>query len=301
MTALRELIKSAKQLGCKVLENEPMRLHTSFKIGGPARVFIESGDAAALGTLLRQCHETGIPRLILGRGSNLLVADEGLSGAVLRLTGTEPSRFQDGMIRCVAGVSLSSLCRFALKNGISGLEFAWGIPGSAGGAAYMNAGAYGGEMKQLLISCEHITPEGLPGFLPADRMELAYRHSAYAENGCLITALRLAAKPGDKPEIEARMKELYRRREEKQPLNFPSAGSVFKRPPGSYAGTLIESCGLKGKSVGGAQVSEKHAGFIINTGGALCGDVLRLIDLIQEEVLRQTGISLECEIKTVRF
>ena len=189
------------------------------------------------------------------------------------------------------------LCRFALQNSLSGLEFAFGIPGSCGGAAFMNAGAYGGEMKDVLFKCDHIDENGERGSLSGDELNLSYRHSAYSENGCTITGLYLKLKKGNPDEIKAKMDDFLQRRKDKQPLEYPSAGSTFKRPEGYFAGALIEECGLKGKQVGGAQVSEKHAGFIINKGGATCTDILELCKICSETVYKQKGVKLEMEIR----
>lgn len=298
---LQKLREYADSLGCTCKENEPMSRHTSFKIGGPVSLLIQANSTQALAKVMRRCAGQDIRLLYLGNGSNLLISDKGLKGVALKLDDSMSPQLQGSTIICSAATSLTRLCRYALDNSLTGLEFAFGIPGSSGGAAYMNAGAYGGEMKDILQSCDHITPDGEEAVLPAGRMELGYRHSVYAHNGCFITRLHLTLKPGDNDAIRARMEELMHRRSEKQPLEHPSAGSIFKRPPGGYAGTLIEQCSLKGKTVGGAQVSEKHAGFIINIGGATCNDVQRLIEHIQQTVYKQTGIALECEIKVIEF
>ena len=192
------------------------------------------------------------------------------------------------------------MCSFALENSLTGLEFAYGIPGSCGGAAFMNAGAYGGEMKDVLYRCDHIDKNGDKGFIEGEDMRLSYRHSAYYDNGCIVTGLYLKLKKGDKEEIKAKMTELMGRRKDKQPLEFPSAGSTFKRPEGYFAGALIEECNLKGVSVGGAQVSEKHAGFVINTGGATCKDVLDLCKKVSDTVYDKKGVKLEMEIRVTK-
>lgn len=189
------------------------------------------------------------------------------------------------------------VCRTALEHSLTGLEFAYGIPGSCGGAAFMNAGAYGGEMKDVLVRCTHIDGDGKLGQLAGEDLHLSYRHSAYYDNGCIITGLELRLQPGDPAEIKAKMDDLISRRREKQPIEYPSAGSTFKRPPGHFAGALIDQCGLRGTSVGGARVSEKHAGFVINTGGATCADVLALCRQCREKVLAETGVELEMEIR----
>lgn len=245
------------------------------------------------------CSENGIRFLPVGNGSNLLVSDNGINACVICFSGdySEVRLEGEDVIFAQSGAPLMKLCRFALQNSLSGLEFAYGIPGSCGGAAFMNAGAYGGEMKDVLFRCEHIDKNGNKGFLEGDALELSYRHSAYYENGCTITGIYVKLKKGNKEEIKAKMQDLISRRREKQPLEYPSAGSTFKRPPGYFAGSLIEECGLKGKTVGGAQVSEKHAGFVINKGGATCADVLELCSFCSDTVYKKKGVKLEMEIR----
>lgn len=294
-----QILSLAKSLGCRAYENAPMREYTSFKVGGNAALLVMPNSADSLGALLAACRRENIKTYVIGNGSNILVSDKGLDGVVLRIAGdfAEAETLGDGKIRCDAGISLGRLCSFALSHGLTGLEFAYGIPGTAGGAAYMNAGAYGGEMKQVLLSCTHIAPDGSIGSLSGEELALGYRKSAYTENGCVITSLLLQLQEGDQAEIKAQMEDKMQRRKEKQPLEYPSAGSTFKRPEGNFAGALIEGCSLKGKSVGGAQVSEKHAGFIINKGGAKAADICDLIALVQETVYREKGIFLETEVK----
>lgn len=228
--------------------------------------------------------------------------DDGIDACVLILG--EPfsqiKLIDDETIYAKAGAKLIALCRFAYEHSLSGLEFAYGIPGSAGGAAFMNAGAYGGEMKDVLYKCEHIDKNGDIGFLEYDDLKLSYRHSAYYDNGAVITGLYLKLKKGEKSEIKEKMDDLIGRRRAKQPLEYPSAGSTFKRPEGYFAGALIEQCNLKGKSVGGAQVSEKHAGFVINKGGATCKDVLDLCKYCSDKVMEETGVKLEMEIRVTK-
>lgn len=302
MKSYSTLLQLAEELNCPALQNESMSKHTTFKIGGNADVFITVPSKDALCRLVRLCRGEEIPVFLLGNGSNLLVSDQGIRGAVLALCGEfEKIRLVDETtIECGAAVTLAKLCQFALKESLSGLEFAWGIPGSVGGAAYMNAGAYGGEMKDVLLSCYHVTPDGVPGTLKKEELDLSYRHSAYTDNGCVITSVKVGLKRENPLLIRERMEDYMARRKSKQPLEFPSAGSVFKRPAGYFAGALIEGCGLKGKRVGGACVSDKHAGFIINDKNATCRDVENLVREIQETVREKTGVSLECEIKTVR-
>ena len=289
-----------ERFGCEVKADEPMKNHTSFKIGGCADLFVTVSRTKQLVQVIRTAGDNRIPLFILGNGSNLLVSDKGIRGIVLKLGGEfcDIGWNEDGTIRCGAGAQLSKLCAFALEHSLTGLEFAWGIPGSCGGAAFMDAGAYGGEMKDVVTSCEHIDLcTGEAGRFEGEELDFAYRHSVYSGGGYVITALHLRLKEGDKEEIRAKMDDLMGRRKEKQPLEYPSAGSVFKRPAGYFAGGLIEQCGLKGAQSGGAQVSPKHAGFIVNVGGATCEDVLRLIERIQKTVREETGVELECEVR----
>lgn len=288
-----------EKIGCKVVTDEPMKNHTSFKIGGPADLYVTVNEIEQLSAALTLAEECQIPLFVLGNGSNLLVSDQGIRGAVLRLGGRfcDIGYASDETIYCGAGAQLSKLCAFALEHSLTGLEFAWGIPGSVGGAAFMNAGAYGGEMKDVIVSCEHIDKHGVKGVFSGEELDFAYRHSAYASGDYIITAVNLRLQKGDKAEIKAKMEELMGRRKDKQPLEYPSAGSIFKRPEGYFAGGLIEQCGLKGAQVGGAQVSPKHAGFIVNVGGASCDDVLTLIADIQKKVKEETGVTLECEVR----
>ncbi len=299
MNRLNQLANLAEQAGCSVLYDEPMKLHTTFQIGGPADLFITAHDRKGIQAFYRAASELEIPVLAIGNGSNMLVSDAGIRGAVVALDGEFKSIALSGetSVRCGAGAVLADVCSFAKQQELTGLEFAWGIPGAAGGAAYMNAGAYNGEMKNVLVSCEHITRSGEFGVLSGEELEFGYRHSAYTDNGSSILFLTLQLSHGNGEKIGRVMDDLYARRKSKQPLELPSAGSVFKRPVGHFAGTLIESCGLKGTRVGGAMVSEKHAGFIVNVDNATCADVCGLIEIIQETVWKQTGIQLECEVK----
>lgn len=288
----------AKVLECDARKNEPMSRHTTFKIGGNASTYVKVGTLSKLSTIIKECKNSEIDFMIIGNGSNLLVSDDGLDKAVIRLDGElrNIALLDETTIYCGAGASLAALCKFALKNGLSGLEFAWGIPGTVGGAVFMNAGAYGGEMKDVVYSVSHITKEGEIGRTDKDELEFGYRNSVYRSNGCIITGITLKLNKAQKSEIQEKMDDFLSRRASKQPLEFPSAGSVFKRPEGAFAGTLIEQCGLKGKTVGGAQVSEKHAGFIINKSNATAQDVKNLIKEIQNTVKSETDFDLECEL-----
>ena len=286
--------------GLEVRCDEPMAQHTTFKIGGPADRFLTVRTEEALTELMKALQTSALPYFILGNGSNLLVADAGYRGVVISLGGDfkSVSLEDDGCtIRCGAGVMLSALCKFAEENELSGLEFAWGIPGTAGGAVYMNAGAYGGEMKDVLVSASSVTANGEQKVFTAEELDLSYRHSVFSGGTDIITSLRVKLAKGNVEEIREKMSDLIGRRRDKQPLEYPSAGSTFKRPVGYFAAALIEQCGLKGVSVGGAQVSEKHSGFVINTGGATAQDVLDLIAHVQQVVKTQTGVSLETEVE----
>ena len=276
---------------------EPMKAHTTFKIGGAADVLVTVRSAEELRAVIAACRETVTPWMILGKGSNLLVSDDGIEGAVIALDGVFKDVTVDGeTITAGAGVSLSKVCTVAAEHSLAGLEFAYGIPGSVGGAVYMNAGAYGGEMKDVVAEVTYLTPDGAVGTLAGDQLAFGYRTSAFKHNHYIILSTKYTLTHGDREAIQTRMDDVMNRRRTKQPLEYPSAGSVFKRPVGAFAGTLIEQCGLKGASVGGAQVSEKHAGFIINAGGATCADVQALVRQVQDTVLRETGYALECEI-----
>lgn len=296
---MKNLIKKLSELNIELEENEPMSAHTTFKVGGNARVIVYPKSISEIKSVITACGEEKIRFITVGNGSNLLVSDNGINACVICLSNafSEISLIDDETIFAQSGASLMKLCRFALENGLSGLEFAYGIPGSCGGAAFMNAGAYGGEMKDVLLKCTHISQNGEEGELSGDGLGLSYRKSAYYDNGAVITGLYLKLKKGNKDEIKAKMEELIKRRRDKQPLEYPSAGSTFKRPEGYFAGALIEECGLKGRSVGGAQVSEKHAGFVINKGNATCSDILRLCEICSDEVYKQKGVKLEMEIR----
>lgn len=288
----------AEILGCEARKYEPMSKHTSFKIGGNADVYIKVNNLSKLSTILKECQASDVDYMILGNGSNLLVSDDGIRGVVIRLDGDfrKITLLDDTTIFCGAGATLAYLCKFALNCGLSGLEFAWGIPGTVGGAVFMNAGAYDGEMKDVVHSVSHISPSGEIGRTEKENMNFGYRTSVYRSNNMIITGVTLKLKKGNPDEIRAKMDDYMSRRSTKQPLEYPSAGSVFKRPEGNFAGALIEQCGLKGKTCGGAQVSEKHAGFIINKSNATAKDVRDLIGEIQKTVSDKTGYSLECEL-----
>lgn len=279
------------------VSDEPMSAHTTFKIGGAADIMITVMNTGELITAVKACKSENTPYMILGNGSNLLVSDNGIEGAVIVLDGEFKDIAVEGeSITAGAGARLSKLCTVAMENSLGGLEFAYGIPGTVGGAVYMNAGAYGGEMKDVIASVTALTSDCEVRTYEADELGLGYRTSTFKTNGDIILFSKYNLHKKDKEAIRAGMDDVMSRRKSKQPLEYPSAGSVFKRPEGAFAGTLIEQCGLKGRTVGGAQVSEKHAGFIINIGGATCDDVTALVELVQDTVKKETGYWLEREI-----
>jgi len=301
MTDYSMIIDTLRDMGCTVLCDEPMSRHTSFRIGGPTDLFVNVSTPEQLVDLRRLAKDNDIPVMLVGNGSNLLVSDEGIRGIVVRLDGEfcEVEYIGNDTIRAGAGASLSNLCLKALEHAQTGMEFAWGIPGTVGGAAFMNAGAYGGEMKDVVTEVEYITADGFIDTLTNEQCGFEYRGSIFQQSDCVVTAVTVKLKDGDADQIKATMDDILGRRKAKQPLDMPSAGSTFKRPEGHFAGGLIEQCQLKGCSVGGAQVSEKHAGFVVNKGGATCKDVLDLIKHIQSTVLEQTGVELECEVRAI--
>ena len=281
--------------------DEPMAKHTSFRIGGPARRMAFPKTREQLVVLAGLLQEAGIEPLLLGNGTNLLVADEGLDTVVIN-TSAQLSRVEqtgECELTADAGVSLCQMALFAWKQGLAGLAFAHGIPGTLGGGVVMNAGAYGGELKDVVADVTALYPDGVRT-LTADEMGFSYRHSAFSSGEGIVLGAKLKLEPGDPNAIKAKMDELMARRKAIQPLEFPSAGSTFKRPPGHYAGPLIESCGLKGARIGGAEVSCKHAGFVVNAGGATCADVLALMEKVQKTVFDTYGVLLEPEVKIVR-
>ncbi len=295
ITALANAIKEEK---IEYLIDCPMSLYTSFKIGGPADIMIKPHGEEELMRTLSVCREFSVPVFILGKGSNLLISDKGIDGAVINISsGFDDIKLLDETtVECGAGASLSALCSFCLAHGLSGLEFAYGIPGSVGGAVYMNAGAYGGEIKNVIASASYLTSDLQKCVANADDLDLGYRRSRFCKKEDVILSATFKLIPDKAEDIRARMDDFITRRKAKQPLSFPSAGSTFKRPTGYYAGALIEQGDLKGYSVGGAEVSEKHAGFVINKGGATCDDVTALMAHIVKTVYDKFGVTLEPEI-----
>ncbi len=289
----------AEKHGIKYLEQEALSRHTSFKIGGPAEIFVKPDSAEQISAIVNFCCENNIPLLPLGKGSNVLVSDDGIDGVVMYF-GNDFGKIElidEETVYCEAGTGLAALCNFALENGLTGLEFAYGIPGSVGGAVFMNAGAYGGEIKDVILYADHVDKNGKAGRFTGEELMMSYRHSAYSAKEYFITGAAFKLEKGDKTEIKAKMDDLLGRRFDKQPMDKPSAGSTFKRPEGAFASALIDQCGLKGYRVGGAEVSTKHAGFVVNTDGATCADVLQLIKDVQEKVKNDTGFFLEPEVE----
>lgn len=282
----------------RVLFEEPMSRHTTFRIGGPAEVFLMPESYGQIQKILKLCQKEKIPFFILGNGSNLLVSDSGYRGVIIQMDRNMGEiRLEGNEIRACAGALLSSIAAAAKKASLTGFEFAGGIPGTLGGAVMMNAGAYGGEMKDVLKEVTVMDAEGDIIVLPADKLGMGYRTSIIKTAGYLVLEAVISLEKGREEEIQAKMKELADRRVEKQPLEFPSAGSTFKRPEGYFAGKLIMDSGLGGYRIGGAQVSEKHCGFVINAGGATAKDVVELMDHIINTVKEKFGVTLEPEVR----
>ena len=303
MAYIAAVTRMAEQLGQTVEYNCTLDKYTTFKVGGKASAVIELSDTEAACKLFAEISRMKLPCFVLGKGSNVIADDNGFSGVILHVGNGMSQIFLDKSdpqretVICGAGVSLNQLCRFALEHSLGGLEFAWGIPGTVGGAVYMNAGAYDGEIKDVIENCIAADKNGNTVKLSAEEMKLGYRSSMFENGDYLILSASFRLRKRDAGEIRARMDDLIARRKQRQPLEYPSAGSTFKRPKGSYASLLIEQCGLKGLSVGGAQVSTKHSGFIINTGNATSADILSLAELVRERVKAETGYLLELEPK----
>ncbi len=296
MQKFSNIINTAEKLGMTVKPNEVLKNYTTFKVGGTCDVLIEMDTAEHTVELIKCCMAENIKYYIIGKGSNLLIDDAGISGVVFNMgKDFADIKIERNILTCEAGASLAKICKEALNNSLTGLEFAYGIPGSVGGAVYMNAGAYGGEIADVIKSCKAVGKDGVLRIFSKEEMELGYRKSIFCSNEYVILEVDFELKSGEQSEIKARMDELMEKRISKQPMEHPSAGSTFKRPDGSYASLLIEQCGLKGMSVGDAEVSTKHSGFIVNKGNASFDDILTLISKVQDEVRNKTGYSLECE------
>ena len=285
--------------GLELRDNEPMYRHTTFRVGGPVTLMALPRSVEELSTAVSLAREAGIEPFFLGRGSNLLVADRGAEAFLIKLAGglDRLELLGENSLYVGAGVTLAQAAVFALEHALTGLEFAHGIPGTLGGGVFMNAGAYDGELSQVISWADCLDESGRIQRLAGEELELGYRTSVFSRKPWVVTGARLDLTPGDPAAIRARMEDLSHRRRSKQPLEFPSAGSTFKRPAGHFAGALIQEAGLKGVRVGGAQVSEKHAGFVVNTGGATSDDILSLIRLVRDTVLEKTGVLLEPEVR----
>ena len=282
----------------RVLVQEPLAAYTTFRIGGPADYLVRPSDKAQIRAVMELCREHDVPVAVIGNGSNLLVSDAGFRGVILRLDQHfQQIKVEENTITAQAGLLLTALAAAAREHALAGLEYASGIPGTVGGAVWMNAGAYGGEIRDSLVSVDLLTRDLEERRATAEEMELSYRHSRAMDEGWILLEAVFSLETGDPVEIAAKTEEFRRRRTEKQPLNYPSAGSTFKRPEGYFAGKLIMEAGLSGLTVGGAQVSEKHCGFVINRGGATAEDVRTLIRTVQERVMENAGVLLEPEVR----
>ena len=299
MKHLREFVTLLQMADIDLKQGEPMCRHTTFQIGGPVAVMAFPNSPEQVGEILKIARRYEITPMILGAGSNILAPDEGLDTVVIELR-TAMNRVEErskGEFEAQAGAAMARLATFAMERGYTGLEFAHGIPGTVGGGVYMNAGAYGGEMCQVVTGVTAMDRAGTLLDIPADKLELSYRHSRFMNEDLVILSVRVKLEKGDREEIRAKMSELMTRRRTSQPLELPAAGSTFKRPATGYAAAMIEAAGLKGFRVGDAQVSEKHAGFVVNRGRATCKDVLRLMEQVQDRVEQDTGVRLEPEVR----
>ncbi len=283
--------------GIKV--NEPMKNHISFKVGGPADILLEPSNDMQVIKSIEICRDNNIPYIVIGNGSNLLVKDGGIRGVVIKLSGLNSVNVDKNYITAGAGVVLKEVSDVALDNSLTGFEFASGIPGSVGGAVFMNAGAYDGEMKNIINSVTVLDKNDNIITLPKEKLEFGYRTSSIKTEGYIVLSAQFELQLGDKDKINSRIEELTQKRVEKQPLEYASAGSTFKRPEGYFAGKLIQDAGLKGFSVGDAEVSQKHSGFVINTGNATAQDVLDVIKHVQDEVKNQFGVELKTEVRII--
>lgn len=286
-----------------LLIDEPMSAHTTFRVGGPVDYFVQPASQEAVARVFNLCREADVHLYVTGCGSNLLVADAGLRGVVMKI-GSKYGAIEvseDGRVAAQAGALNAKIARAALDASLAGFEFAAGIPGSIGGAAIMNAGAYDGELRDVATGVTCLTADGKVVDLTAEEAGWGYRHSKMSDDGSIVLSVRMQLQPGDPDAISGRMRELAQRRSDKQPLDLPSAGSTFKRPEGHYAGKLIQDAGMQGHAVGGAQVSTKHAGFVVNTGGATASDVLQVIRDVQAAVESEFGVMLEPEVRIWGF
>lgn len=295
---IEQMIEALSATNIVFLRNEPLRFYTSLQIGGPVDILAKPTSIREIQTLVELAKKFAVPYAILGNGSNTLVLDEGMHGMVILLSHNFSSIERSGcLITAQAGASLLEVCKYALHQNLAGMEFAYGIPATVGGAMYMNAGAYGGEMKDIVVSCTFLNEHNELETLPIAQLEMRYRHSYFSDRRCIVLQVTFALQPGKAEDISALMEDYMERRVTKQPLEYPSAGSTFKRPANHYASAVIDQCGLKGASIGGAQVSSKHAGFLINANQATSDDILALVDHVKQVVFEKTGLTLECEMK----
>ncbi len=287
----------------QVKKDEPLSNHTSFKVGGPAKYIIYPKAISEIISIIDLCKKTNMPYYIMGKGSNLLVSDKGYKGTIVKIDGDfsniniKQLSKEEYLVQAQAGISLSKMAKFLASNGLAGFEFAAGIPGTLGGAVTMNAGAYDGEIKDIIVAATVLDKECNLITLSKEELDLDYRSSIIQKKGYIVLEVEFSFSKGDSNEIFAKIKDLNNRRREKQPLEYPSAGSAFKRPVGNYAGKLIMDCGLKGYSIGGAQVSTKHCGFVVNKGNATATDIFNLLNHIKKVVYEQYGVALEQEVK----
>ena len=294
-------LKQIRKIAQQALFDEPMSKHTSFRIGGKTDCFVSVSSIEQIQSIIAYCRNNDIPFMIMGNGSNMLVCDEGIRGVVIQIAKSMSACKIDGTtVYAESGILLSNLATQLLNAELTGFEEVSGIPGTLGGGIYMNAGAYGGEIKSVLKSIDYIDRDGEIKTIMADKGEFSYRHSIFEDNGGIIVGAVLELEKGNYDEIKEKIAHYTKLRNEKQPINMPSAGSTFKRPSGFFAGKLIQDANLMGYSIGGAQVSEKHAGFIINTGNATASDVLALIEVVQKTVLEKFGVELEPEVRLIR-
>ena len=294
---IEKIAEEAAISGCTIEKNAVLKDHTTFKIGGKCDLLVKLNGEESFLKLIPLAESLGVPYYIFGKGSNLIVDSAGITGVVF-VSGSLFSNVSiknENTLICSAGTPLLQICNFALEHSLSGLEFAYGIPGTLGGAVFMNAGAYGGEMKDVVTSVRAMDRSGNIKEYSPEQLDFSYRHSRFSQSGEIILSAEISLQKGDKDEIKGKMDELMEKRRSKQPLEFPSAGSTFKRPEGSYASLLIEQCGLKGVHVGDAEVSEKHSGFIINKGNADFSQLMELIEIVKKTVKEKTGYELECE------
>lgn len=302
MEFIDQLAAVCHKYNCQLHRDEPLRKYTTFRIGGCCTALVDIGSSEALQEMVQLCNGNQIRWTVLGNGSNVLASDEGYDGVVFivgrQFSGVEI--LEGGQVRCQAGALLMSVAKMVLEESLSGMECLAGIPGTIGGALYMNAGAYGGEMADVVVSAEYLDEDGLLKTASGEELELSYRHSMFSGTKRIITSVTMQLRKGKYDVIKTEMEGYLNQRRAKQPLELPSAGSTFKRPVGSYASFLIDQCGLKGASVGDAQVSTKHAGFVVNTGKATCRDVLELCDYVIETVKEKTGYQLELEPVVLR-